>query len=156
MKHSQRLSKEYKSINDDPIENIIISPNPINMYDCHFIIYGLVGTPYENGVYHGIIEFPKEYPFKAPGFKMMTPNGRFEINEYICLSYSNYHQDKWDPIWNIRTMMTGFISFMVTNEKTRGCIMSTDDDKKRFAKKSEEFNSKNPQFVSLFSVYLPN
>jgi len=55
------------------------------------VIEGSKGTPYEGGVYHGKLLFPKEYPLKPPGVMMLTPSGRFQPNRRLCLSMSDFH-----------------------------------------------------------------
>ena len=61
----------------------------------------------------GKIIFPSDYPFKPPGLKMMTPNGRFKTDYRLCLSMSDYHPDTWNPAWSVSTILTGLLSFMV-------------------------------------------
>ena len=34
------------------------------------------------------LKLPKEYPMKPPAIKMLTPNGRFQVNRRLCLSMS--------------------------------------------------------------------
>jgi ubiquitin-conjugating enzyme E2 J2 len=31
------------------------------------------------GKYHGILEFPDDFPMKPPSIKILTPSGRFEV-----------------------------------------------------------------------------
>jgi ubiquitin-conjugating enzyme E2 J1 len=45
----------------------------------HFTIRGAVGSEFENGLYHGKIDLPSEYPLKPPNIYFLTPNGRFEV-----------------------------------------------------------------------------
>lgn len=63
---------------------------------------------------------------KPPGIKMITPSGRFEPMARICLSISDYHPETWNPIWKIETIMTALVSFMNSDEKTYGCIETSD------------------------------
>ena len=48
------------------------------------------------GVYHGKLLFPAAYPFKPPSILMLTPNGRFAVNQRLCLSMSDYHPESWN------------------------------------------------------------
>ncbi len=57
----------------------------------HYVLEGPEGTPYAGGYYHGLIKFPTEYPLRPPSVLMLTPSGRFEVNQRICLSMSDYH-----------------------------------------------------------------
>lgn len=70
------------------------------MFEWHFTIRGPSDTVYENGVYHGRIILPPEYPMKPPSLILLTPNGRFETNKKICLSISGYHPETWLPSWS--------------------------------------------------------
>ena len=73
----RRLTKEVTAYNKDPIKEpkIVIAPNESNILEMHYVIEGSEGTPYENGIYHGKLIFPKEYPLKPPGVMMITPSG---------------------------------------------------------------------------------
>lgn len=46
----------------------------------HYVITGPPDTPYHDGLYHGKLVFPPDYPFKPPSIYMLTPNGRFKPN----------------------------------------------------------------------------
>jgi ubiquitin-conjugating enzyme E2 J2 len=47
------------------------------------------------GTYHGKLVFPSEYPYKPPSIMMLTPNGRFALNQRLCLSMSDFHPETW-------------------------------------------------------------
>ena len=87
----RRLTKELASIRKEPITDpkIIVMPNESNILELHYVIEGNQGTPYEGGVYHGKLVFPKEYPMKPPDVIMITPSGRFQPNRKLCLSMSS-------------------------------------------------------------------
>ena len=57
-------------------------------------------------MYHGVIMFPKDYPWKPPEIKMLTPTGKFGVGINICLSMSSYHPETW----NVRSLFCLFIS----------------------------------------------
>jgi ubiquitin-conjugating enzyme E2 J2 len=76
-----RLTKEYQNLVKSPVPNILALPHPNNLYECHFIIYGLKDCDYENGFYHGYLSFPAEYPWKPPALYFITPNGKFQLDK---------------------------------------------------------------------------
>ena len=90
-----RLQKEYKSIENDPVENITVKPLESNLLQWYFLIEGPINTPYHKGQYFGVIQFAPNYPFAPPDFVMYTPNGRFQPNAKICLSFSAFHKETW-------------------------------------------------------------
>ena len=59
-----------------------------------------------------MIKLPYNYPLSAPSVISLTPNGRFIPNKPICTTFTNYHQNTWNCIWNLRTMIQAIISFM--------------------------------------------
>jgi len=77
---AKRLQMEYIAIlKRKELENFIAQPAPSNIFEWHFVIFGLKDCPYEHGFYHGTLSFPTEYPFKPPRIKMITPSGRFDV-----------------------------------------------------------------------------
>lgn len=124
-----------------------------NIYHClfrHYVIQGPEGSPYHNGIYHGKLCFPPDYPYRPPSIYMITPNGRFKTNRRLCLSISDFHPDSWNPTWHLSTILTGLLSFMLENISTYGSITTTQLEKRILAKKSLEYNLKNKQFCELF------
>ena len=118
-----RLQKEYKQImTSTTVSNFVAVPDTNNIFEWHFLIFGLKDCPYEGGYYHGKLLFPKEYPLKPPGIMMITPNGRFEPKKRICMSISDYHPESWNPIWKTETIITALISFMTSDEFSAGCV----------------------------------
>jgi ubiquitin-conjugating enzyme E2 J2 len=145
----KRIQKEYRDLLKNPIENIIILPNPKNIYEWHYIILG-TEEPYKNGIYYGILTLPIEYPYKAPRIIIKTPNGRFKPDTRLCFSMSDYHQETWNPNWNIRTIMIGFYSFMLEESQTEGSIETSYEERLKYAANSCEFNKKIEIYEELF------
>ena len=103
----------------------------------HFTIRGAEGTDFEGGVYHGRILLPPEYPFKPPHIVFLTPSGRFETGTKVCLSFSAYHPELWQPAWGIRLILEALISFLPTPaDGAIGALDWTSDERKKLAKKS--------------------
>tara|TARA_B110000114_G_C15062847_1_gene386133 strand:- start:21 stop:1436 length:1416 start_codon:yes stop_codon:yes gene_type:complete len=145
----KRIQKEYRDLVKNPIENIVILPNPDNIYEWHYVILG-TDEPYKKGHYYGILTLPNEYPYKAPRIIMKTPNGRFKPDTRLCFSMSDYHQETWNPNWNIRTIMIGFYSFMLEESQTEGSVETTYSEKLEYATNSLEFNKKIEIYEELF------
>ena len=77
--YAQRLRKELRDLKKNPVQNIQASPKENNILEWHYVIEGPKNSPFEGGWYHGVVIFPKEYPFKPPSIQMTTPNGRFKV-----------------------------------------------------------------------------
>mmetsp|Transcript_17471 Transcript_17471/g.16685 ORF Transcript_17471/g.16685 Transcript_17471/m.16685 type:complete len:126 (+) Transcript_17471:10-387(+) len=118
-----RLQKEYKALSQSKTAlNFVAIPETNNIFVWHYVIYGLTDCAYEGGFYHGKLLFPVEYPMKPPGIIMITPNGRFQQKQRICMSISDYHPETWNPIWNVETILTALTSFMNSDERSTGCV----------------------------------
>ena len=151
---ARRLQMEYIAIlKRKDLENFIAAPSPSNIFDWHFCIFGLKDCPYEGGYYHGTLSFPKEYPFKPPRIKMLTPSGRFATNTPICMSFSDFHPEMWSSNWGVSTIVIGLISFMNTEEMTTGGMRASHSHRCTYARDSIAFNLnklKNPKFTEIF------
>lgn len=132
LKEAQELS--------EPTELFFAQPLEDNIFEWHFTIRGPPDSDFDGGIYHGRILLPAEYPMKPPSIIMLTPNGRFKVNEKICLSISGHHPETWLPSWSIRTAMLALIGFMPTmGEGAIGSLDYTSDERKSLAKKSASF-----------------
>ncbi|CAG0893129.1 unnamed protein product [Cyprideis torosa] len=147
---SSRLAHDYLKIKRDPVPYVVAEPLPLNILEWHYVVRGPPDSPYEGGLYHGKLIFPSEFPFKPPSILMMTPNGRFVTNTRLCLSISDFHPDTWNPAWNVSTILTGLLSFMLESSRTHGSIETSRECKRSFAYKSLEFNLRDETFKELF------
>lgn len=140
----KRLSKEFKDMQSKPSYQYYAEPVKDEMFEWHFTIRGPPGTDYEGGIYHGIITFPETYPFKPPSVQFLTPNGRFEVNTKICLTFTNFHPELWQPAWTVRTILIGLISYIPVEEENMsiGSINMTSVERKRLVKASQFWSCK--------------
>ncbi|SJL12422.1 uncharacterized protein ARMOST_15849 [Armillaria ostoyae] len=134
---SKRLSKEYVTMQREP-PFVWAVPDKKNISTWNYIIIGgtavlysalltelssvahlMHPSPAEN-MHHGLLLFPSEYPFKPPGIKMLTRSGRFLPDKKIGFSMSDFYPGSWNPAWSVATILTGLLSFMLSDEMTTG------------------------------------
>jgi ubiquitin-protein ligase len=140
----KRLFQETKRFRENPFELIDIYTCESNCLIWYFILKGMSYSDYTGGFFIGKIILPNDYPDKAPDFYMLTPNGRFQIDSKICITISGYHQENWNPSWNIGSMLVGMISIMA-DDTTAGIshIKRSKKERKGFVDQSFNFNKKN-------------
>lgn len=110
------------------------------MFEWHFTIRGAPDTDFAGGVYHGRILLPPEYPFKPPNIVFLTPSGRFETNTKVCLSFSSFHPELWQPAWGIRLILEALISFLPTPaDGAIGALDWTKEERQKLARESVKF-----------------
>lgn len=107
----KRIMAEARELQLDTSTEYTACPLEDDIFDWHCTLRGPAGTEFEGGLYHARILLPPEYPFKAPSVMLLTPNGRFELNKKICISFTAYHEDQWQPSWGVRTAIIGLQSF---------------------------------------------
>lgn len=137
----------------EPPPFVWAAPDEKNILNWNFLIRGPPDSPYAGGEYHGVLLFPSEYPFKPPGIKMFTPSGRFAQDKKICFSMSDFHPGSWNPAWSVATILTGLLSFMLSDEMTTGSVTSSDSHKRAFAIRSHAWNLTQPKFKEAFPDY---
>lgn len=91
-----------------------------------------------------------DYPFKPPDIKLFTPSGRFKPETKICTSMTSFHPSTWNPAWSVATILTGLLSFMLSEEITTGSMTASSGDRKALAEKSHAFNIGNKKFRDIF------
>ncbi|KAL7566169.1 hypothetical protein ACA910_011244 [Epithemia clementina (nom. ined.)] len=137
----RRIQADIRELALDPSDQYHASPLENDMFEWHFTIRGAKGTDFEGGVYHGRILLPPDYPFKPPHIMFLTPSGRFETNTKVCLSFSAYHPELWQPAWGIRLILEALISFLPTPaDGAIGALDWSTKERQRLAKKSVEWS----------------
>ncbi|KAJ4470219.1 UBC-like protein [Lentinula aciculospora] len=149
----KRLTKEFVAMQKDPPPFIWAVPEEKNILTWNYIIRGPPDSPFTGGEFHGLLLFPPEYPFKPPGIKMLTPSGRFHPDKKICFSMSDFHPGSWNPAWSVATILTGLLSFMLSDEMTTGSVNSSPAQKRQFATKSHAWNLDQARFKEAFPDY---
>ena len=69
------------------------------------------------------------------------------------MSMSDFHPESWNPLWNVHTIVIGLISFFCDDERTTGCIITTDGQKRIMSRESVNFNKDQKVMFDLFSDY---
>ena len=144
----KKLMKDYEDIHKNPIENVKVACKDNDLYQCYCLFHGLKDE-YEGGEYVLHIKLSPNHPMEPPDFFFLTPNGRFEINKKLCFSNSGYHSETWSPMWNLRTIILGFLSFFLEKQSSGiGHIAIPDSEKKKMANNSKEYN-----LIKLHEIY---
>ncbi|KAH7107407.1 UBC-like protein [Auriculariales sp. MPI-PUGE-AT-0066] len=107
----KRILQEARELANDPSTDYVAAPLEDDIFEWHCTLRGSPGTEFEGGLYHVRILLPAEYPFRPPSIMLLTPNGRFELNTKICISFTNYHEEQWQPAWGVRTAIIGLQGF---------------------------------------------
>lgn len=136
----RRIQADIRELSIEPSDRYHAHPLENDMFEWHFTIRGADGTDFEGGYYHGRILLPAEYPFKPPNIVFLTPSGRFEVNTKVCLSFSAYHPELWQPAWGIRLILEALVSFLPTKgDGAIGALDWTSEERRRLAKKSVDY-----------------
>mmetsp|Transcript_27695 Transcript_27695/g.77583 ORF Transcript_27695/g.77583 Transcript_27695/m.77583 type:complete len:396 (-) Transcript_27695:203-1390(-) len=136
----RRIQADIRELALDPSDRYHAAPMENDMFEWHFTIRGADDTDFAGGIYHGRILLPPEYPFKPPHIIFLTPSGRFETHTKVCLSFSAYHPELWQPAWGIRLILEALISFLPTPaDGAIGALDWTCKERQNLAKKSITF-----------------
>ena len=144
----KRLINDLKLIKNNPVEYIDALPDKTNPLKWHFIIQGPPYSIYKGGYYIGKIEYTSKYPYAPPNYTMLTPSGRFHINDKICITNSGYHTDQWSPSWTLRNTLLGFLSIMLDDTvhglaHISGSSKQINANKRKLAHESVQYNKRN-------------
>ena len=142
--NTARIIKEIEEIRKNVDKNFKIYVPDSNIMDWYILYNNLDDKRFTAGEFILHIKLHEGYPFKAPDFKWLTPNGRFETNTKICYNISTYHEGEWNPLWRMRTIIIGILSMLLETETSGiGHLRGTSQEKYiELSNKSIEFNKK--------------
>ncbi|KAI0041559.1 UBC-like protein, partial [Auriscalpium vulgare] len=138
----KRIMQEARELANDPSTEYSAAPLEDDIFEWHCTLRGPPGTDYAGGLYHVRIVLPAEYPFRPPSIMLLTPNGRFELNTKICISFTNYHEELWQPAWGVRTAIIGLQGFFPLKGEAAmgvGALEVPSSERKRLAALSHEW-----------------
>ena len=138
---------------------IHIAADPSEIRRVHFVLPGAEDSPFEGGLYHGMLFMNERHPFGPPRIYMFTPSGRFVVSDYpirsddggICTTQSAFHPETWRPIMSIYTVLVGFASYMTDlEEQWTGTLNMNERAMKRFTAASFDNLKRDEMFKRLF------
>lgn len=141
---AKRLKNELKEMRKEKLEFAQAIQDETNQFVFFFLIKGADDSVYKGGYYIGKIVFPEDYPNNPGAFYMLTPSGRFMVEQKICLTNSDYHKESWTPTWDVVKMMIGFYSiFHADTDHGISHIFESTNSRLRHAENSISFNMHN-------------
>lgn len=148
----KRILQEAKELQNDPSHEYSAGPLENDIFEWHATLRGAPDTEFEGGLYHCRILLPSEYPFRPPSIMVLTPNGRFELNKKICISFTSYHEELWQPAWGVRTAIIGLQGFFPHKGESAvgvGALEYPIAERKRLAALSREWYCPDCQQTNL-------
>ena len=107
----QRIQKELSDMAKEPPSHCSAGPEDDDIYHWSATIMGPDKSPYEGGVFHLNIDFPKDYPFKPPKVMFLTriyhPN--ISSSGAICIDIL---KDNWSPALTISKVLLCICSLL--------------------------------------------
>ena len=141
----QRIRNDLGDLYSDPVEGIFVSPDDDKATTVHAVIVGPEGTPYHNGFFYFVIQYPVKYPQVPPEVKLMTTgNGKVQFGHHlfqsghICMSIlGTWEGPGWTPVMTTKSVLISIQSMLCPDPYF---------DEPRFANNKERFNQRNDQF----------
>lgn len=107
----RRIQTELLEMKNCPPGNCSAGPIGDDLFHWRATILGPEGSPYENGIFKLKIDFPADYPFKAPRVVFLTKIYHCNINSAggICLDIL---KDQWSPALTVGKVLLSICSLM--------------------------------------------
>ena len=123
----QRIMQEYKELSQHQLSSSRLSVQLVNQEDptkWRVLFLGAKDTSYKKGLFYISIEFPEDYPNKAPNAYFLTPIYHINVNPFkpenphdAPLGYTNISTlNQWKPEYTVRDILTNiFALFYMSN-----------------------------------------
>jgi len=107
----RRIQKECIDFQKTAPENCSAGPAAADMFHWNAKIMGPVDSPYAGGVFNLVINFPANYPFRAPKIRFTTKIYHCNVNKggAICLDILDSH---WSPALTIAKVLLSICSLL--------------------------------------------
>ena len=113
MSFAKRLNAHYQELQRNPAPFCHAEPEDADQNPNRWIGYidGPEQSSFEGGRFHLTIDFPKEYPFRAPEIRLLTPIFHPNISSKgeICLDILH---SQWSPALTIRALLISVCSLL--------------------------------------------
>ena len=143
----KRLKKEFADLIEEP--SYLFTAEPLedeNLFEWVGTIYGPKESPYEGGVFYLDILFPRDYPFKPPKVKFLTPIYHTNINKHGKMCLDALYRE-WSPCLTISKILL-LIHSMLT-DPDYDCPLNTEaanlykTDRQMYNKLAKEWTEKH-------------
>ena len=108
---AKRIKKEMNELRKDAPTNCSAGPTNDDLFEWKAVIMGPAESNYQGGIFHLIIRFPADYPFKPPKVTFQTKIYHPNVNEKggICLDIL---KDQWSPALTISKVLLSISSLL--------------------------------------------
>ena len=108
---AKRIKKEMNELRKDAQTNCSAGPANDDLFEWKAVIMGPAESNYQGGVFHLIIRFPPDYPFKPPRVTFQTKIYHPNVNEKggICLDIL---KDQWSPALTVSKVLLSISSLL--------------------------------------------
>lgn len=124
MAANRRIQKEWADLQADPVPGVAVAPDESNMLKCvnqscgsHArrwagYIEGPPGTPYAGGKWKISIDYPLEFPFKAPVVKFHTRIYHCNITDDGGICIGMLKAESWKPSTKTRAILQALVQLL--------------------------------------------
>lgn len=107
----RRIERELADLKKDPPSNCSAGPAGTNLFEWEAVLLGPEDSPYAGGVFHLILQFPMDYPFRPPHVQFKTRIYHPNINSAgaICLDIL---KTQWSPVLTVGKLLLSISSLL--------------------------------------------
>lgn len=163
VRRAKRLAKEWEKISHAQVTgetnirsrqggaaNSENSPN-LDAVEWFFVVPGEADTVFQGGEYLVRIRFSTDFPISPPSISFLTPNGRYHINDPICLNgVSDFHSENWSPTISVLSIIQSVQHSMNEDSTGIGSITESCAIRKSLAAQSQQWNGGNSVYRNYF------
>ncbi|XP_049852234.1 uncharacterized protein LOC126329989 isoform X2 [Schistocerca gregaria] len=129
MAASAQLTKYFRQMKEDPVEGLYVELVADNVFIWRVYIEGPKGTPYAEGIFESILEFPTDFPMQPPTMRFVSKFWHPNVYEdgRVCISIlhapgddpmsGEHSSERWRPTQTVQSILLSVIS-MISDPNT--------------------------------------
>ncbi|PUZ77400.1 hypothetical protein GQ55_1G367700 [Panicum hallii var. hallii] len=109
-----RLERELEGLWADPPEWCVPGADATDRLRWQVVVVGPKGSPYDGGVFTVRVDFPRDYPFKAPKVTFATKVYHPNVDPrtgLVCLDFLT-DKNRWTSAWSVDKILLVVVSLL--------------------------------------------
>ncbi|KAG7161409.1 ubiquitin-conjugating enzyme E2 D3-like [Homarus americanus] len=144
-----RINKDLQELVKNPPPNCSAGIKDRDPFHCEATIIGPKNSPYQRGVFHLSVKFPKDYPFTPPEISFITKIYHPNINDKGTICLDILRKGRWSPTLSLSKVLLTICALM-TEPNPKSSLRP--EIAREYEKSRDVYNSKAKEWTQKYAL----